>query len=458
MIKQKGFSLVELILVIAIFGVLVGGLGRAVIISAGQAQAGGQRARALAMADEGLEAVRSIRNEAWSNLVAGQHGLAIAGGKWTFNSTSDVTDIFSRQITLTSLDANTIEALSHVSWVQVPYQITSVDIVTRFYKWAGSVVSWATPGQEASLNLSGNSGGTQVVTSGNYAYIIRNSGNPNLSVVDISNPAIPSQVASLNLSNGPRNIFLSGNYLYIASTSNTQELQIINITTPTAPTQAGSYNAPGNDDYLGVYVVGTTAYIARNVAGGQAEFVILNVSNPASITQVGILELGIRPTEVWVSGNYAYLSTYSDTQELMVIDISTPAAPSLVGSLGLAGTADGYTIDGFGSTVVLGRSDGSLHTIDVSNPLSPSLLGTYSAGGAINDLTVGYSNQYAFLTTANVTSDFQVIDISAPASPVLFGSYNGAVTYSGVAYSSSLDRACIASSDTASEFLIMQPQ
>ncbi len=458
MIKQKGFSLVELIIAIAIFGILIAGVGRAIVIVAGNAQATGQRARALALAEEGLEATRSIRNEAWSNLVAGSYGLAISGGKWTFNSTSDVTDIYSRQITLTSLDSNTTEVQSHVSWVQAPYALAAVDLYTRLYKWAGSAISWANPGLQSSLNLAGNSAGTQIATVGNYAYTLRATGNPNFSVIDITNPASPSQVGSMNLSNGPRNIFVSGNFAYIASTSNTRELQIVNISNPAAPVLAGSYNAPGNDDYLGVYVVGTTAYIARNVAAAQNEFVILDVSNPASITQVGSLDLGIRPTEVWVSGNYAYLSTFSDTQELMVINISTPATPTLAGSLDLTGTADANTIDGFGTTVMLGRSDGTAYTVSISNPLSPSLLGSYNAGAAINDLTIGYSNQYAFLATANATSEFQVVDITTLASPVLFGSYNGTAAYNGIAYNSSLDRVCVAGADTALEFVLLQPQ
>lgn len=98
--KQKGFSLVELVIAITIFIIYVGGLAAAAT--------GGHLTRLenakLVQADlfftEGWEAVKSIRNNNWSDITNGTHGLISSSGFWQFSGSSDSFNGFTRIITI----------------------------------------------------------------------------------------------------------------------------------------------------------------------------------------------------------------------------------------------------------------------------------------------------------------------------------------------------------------------
>src|SRR5690606_33532130 len=139
--------------------------------------------------------------------------------------------------------------------------------------------------------------------------------------------------------------------------------------------------------------------------------------------EVGNLELGSDANEVVVIGNYAYIASDSDTQELQVVDVSNVNSPSLVASLNLANTANAETIDGNGDTVVIGRDTvGQVHVINISDPLSPTDEGSYTANGSVQDVVLGNGNMYAFIASSTTNNEFQALNISAPTNIVQVGS------------------------------------
>ena len=77
---SKGFSVVEVLLAASIFSLLVTALVGAFLYGQESSALAGARARAGQLADEGLEASRSIRDGAFTNLTDGAHGLAVSGG------------------------------------------------------------------------------------------------------------------------------------------------------------------------------------------------------------------------------------------------------------------------------------------------------------------------------------------------------------------------------------------
>lgn len=115
---QCGFSLAEAIVAIFIMGIVASTLVGAVIYGMQIAAITGARARASNIADEGMEIVRGIRDENFSNLVDGSYGLQTAANKWMFSGTNDVTDIFTRQITIAPVDSVTKKITSTVTWKQ----------------------------------------------------------------------------------------------------------------------------------------------------------------------------------------------------------------------------------------------------------------------------------------------------------------------------------------------------
>lgn len=133
--KPGGFVLIEVILASALFALLI--LACSVAILSGQEASvlGGNRTRAVFLAEEGLEAVRNIRDEDSAALTNGPHGLMVAGGVWTFSGAEDVTGIYTRVMTISDADTGSKEVTSRVTWQQNAQRAGEVTIVSRLSEW-----------------------------------------------------------------------------------------------------------------------------------------------------------------------------------------------------------------------------------------------------------------------------------------------------------------------------------
>src|SRR3989344_2213289 len=176
-IKDKtGFSIIETLLAGMIFSLLITALTGVYLYGEEATQLAGNRARAVLLAEEGLEAVQNIRDANFSNISNGQHGLAVSGGQWTFSGTGDSSDIFARQVTITQLDANRKTITSNVTWPQNPQRTGSATLTTRLTFWqefVSVIAGWADPNTLAGWrDLSGNNDGVKIQVQGNYAYLI----------------------------------------------------------------------------------------------------------------------------------------------------------------------------------------------------------------------------------------------------------------------------------------------
>lgn len=462
LIRQEGFSLVEIILSSAVFVMLVTAFVGAYLYGEQATMLAGNRLRATLLAEEAIEAVRNIRDPAFSNIIDGTFGLVTAGNQWSLSGSQDVTGIFTRQVTVATVDAKRKIITSNVIWQQNPQRTGSVTIVSRLTNWIAAVANmWVLPTQAASLNLAGNTDGIKVQTQGDYAYVIRGATSANFVVVNVTDPAAPSVSATLSLNGTPQNLALFGNYAFVASDSNAQELQIINIASPTAPVFVGSFDSIGNQNASGIVVSGNTAFLSRK-NGPDMELLTIDITTPAVPTLIGSLELGANANDITISGNYAFISSDDNNQELKVINISNLVAPTLIGSLNLAGNVDAESVVIAGSTILLGQGS-LLYVVDITTPVSPLLLGSVSAGATIGDiaLALGGSNSYVYLATSNTSNEFRVVDISIPSTPTIHGSFNVPGTSSnlfGVAYNATTDRAYSVGQSDASEFIVFAPQ
>lgn len=470
---QKGFSVIEILVAIGIFAVIAIGIVPSIVQTFTIARLGDNETDATLYTQEALEATRSIKNQAWSGLTNGAHGLTSGGGVWAFSGTNNIKGIYTRSITvsdvyrdtsgnlLTSgcanqLDLNAKRTVAATTWNSSPTRANNVTLEAYFTNWKKTAFgNWASPSQESSADVSGNQDGEKIQVQGSYAYMIRSTGSPNFIIFDIS-ASTPVAVGSLALTGNPTNIYVLGRYVFVSNQDNAEELQVIDACTPSAPTQVGSFNAAGNADAGGVFASGSYAYIVRSNSADD-EFIIINVTTPSAPTLTGSFNLTAAGHEVMTMGNYAFIAGADNAEELKVIDISTPATPSQVGSLNLAGGSDAQTIAGFGSTVLTGRTGGELNIINVATPASPSLTATYNAGFTVNDISLGNANLYAFLGDNNNASELQVIDISVLASPSLLGSVNYSSDLHGVAYSSFNDRVYGATLTNTEELASFKP-
>ncbi|MFH1047823.1 MAG: type II secretion system protein [Patescibacteria group bacterium] len=186
--REAGMSVLEVLLAIAIFGVLAASLMTMVwgslVISGGAVE----RIRATLLAEEGLDAARSIRNIAWTELADGDHGLDKTGGLWQFAGASDSTDgLYVRSVNVEAvnrdvngdivavggtLDPRTKKITSTVTW-NSPYDgAKSLALVTHLTNW--NVYDWnQTTDNEFSA---GEFDYTVVVGSGEAAYLLLDTG------------------------------------------------------------------------------------------------------------------------------------------------------------------------------------------------------------------------------------------------------------------------------------------
>lgn len=459
--QAKGFSLVEIILASAIFVFIVAALIGNIIYVQESAVVSGARARAVALAEEGLEASRNIRDASFANLTDGNHGLAISSNQWTFSGTQDVTDsVFTRQLQISTPSANRKQVISQVTWQQTPQRTGSVSLTTYLTNWLATagIGNWSLPILEGTYNAAGNEDGFKVFVSGNYAYLVRNNGTPDFLVIDISNLAAPTLAGSLSLTGTPMSVWAVGNYAYVANRDDSQEIQVIDISNPAAPSQVFSYNASGTNDGDALFISGNYLYLARFGAAGP-ELVIMDISSPAVPTLTGSFDFGATDTfyDLFVYNGYAFLVSGSNTQEVAIVDVSAPATPNFVVSVNLSGNSDALSIAGFTDRLVVGRTSGEVVLLDISTPASPAVISTVATTGSVFDLDIGNSNNYVWLASSGGASEFKIIDISNQAAPTVLGTLDLAGSLNGIFYDSILDRAFGASAANAQELVIIAP-
>lgn len=143
---QKGSLLVEVLLAVAVFGVLVTGVTGAIIYGQQSTLLGSQRAHAAHIAKASNEAIRAIRDENFSLLIPGTYGLTVSGNKWALQGTPDVVDgIYTRSIAISSVDAITRSIAVSVTWQQNPQRTGTVTTNGQLTNWRVATVPSGPP-------------------------------------------------------------------------------------------------------------------------------------------------------------------------------------------------------------------------------------------------------------------------------------------------------------------------
>lgn len=152
--SEGGFSAIEIILASTMLLVLTTVFANAVISGTEGTLLSAARTHATYFAEEGLEAVRNIKEESFSNLTDGTYGLATSSNRWIFSGSQDVNDIFTRQLRISTVDANTKKIESSVSWQQNLQRNASTTLATYLTNWTQIT---ATQADTLTVNVSGAS-------------------------------------------------------------------------------------------------------------------------------------------------------------------------------------------------------------------------------------------------------------------------------------------------------------
>ena len=311
---------------------------------------------------------------------------------------------------------------------------------------------WKYPSSLASIDF--NPSGipaTDIDVDNGFVYITANStelGKHDLWAINVSDPdpLSPSIADSLDTGEGLFAVDVAGDYAYVANNATSSQLIVVKLfddlgdpdlqikatSTLSGVNPAGSFPQAREIFYYDDHVyVGTW-----ETAGPEFHVFTLDPNEvagaaPDNPIHVGSRELNHSIRDIVVRGNYAYLATSGNQNELIVLDISSPGSidPSFPGvgqqepwSFDADGNEDGTAVYILGSRTYLGRAKTgggrpNFYIIDTMNPEDPQNqalasgeLVLTSNNSQVNGIYA--TDNLAFFSTMNPTVGFQIWDIS----------------------------------------------
>lgn len=142
--RQGGFSPVEVLLAATIFGMIATAIIGAIVYGNQSTASSGDRARAVFLAEEGLQAVRNMRDADFANLSAPACipttcGLTQTGNIWNLSGSSDTIDgFYTRQITIAANGTDRKTVTATVSWPSMG-GTNQVSVSTTFSNWLAAI-------------------------------------------------------------------------------------------------------------------------------------------------------------------------------------------------------------------------------------------------------------------------------------------------------------------------------
>jgi len=139
MSREKGQSFLELLIAMGVFILIVSSIVFLIIDSHIVHRIGREETIAAFLAEEGLEAASSIRNNSWEDLAEGEHGISFSGGSWIFLGVEeDIGDKLkegTRKIIVKDVDLDRKKVSSKVTWQLTKNRPLEVESFTYLTNW-----------------------------------------------------------------------------------------------------------------------------------------------------------------------------------------------------------------------------------------------------------------------------------------------------------------------------------
>lgn len=466
MLNRRGQSLIEVILVMFLFAVLGTGLLSTLLSSMLVSSRGVEFTLASGYIQEGIEAVRSIRNRDWSELTNGTHGLSTNSGYYVFAGTSDSLDggRFTRTITVEDvyrtgsltgdiaetgiLDAATKRITINVTW-EVPAGLTknidAVFFVTNVNQqsWVQTLTADFEAGFENSTTMTTNANGEVTLRAHNsdwenveslYRFGLIGGGDrkaiyadpdsdlvfvlgdtdtgEEFHILDMSDVSEnqPTVIAAYECASC-NDFAVRNGYVYLVAHESGPGAEVLILSIPTLST-VGTINLPRSSSANGVDIQGTTLVVVRGYDTDEEEIVFYDVSDPSGPVYLGGADTEYLLDDVAYNGSYAFASGYDDTNEVTAVSQSTF---SVIDTIDLSGTANTDGIDWFDSYVYVGKgnnsSGGELYKINVTDPANMVLSAELEVGDSVNDVKIDTNGDYLVAATRYDTKNFFIVDI-----------------------------------------------
>ena len=472
---HKGQILIELLVAVGMSAILIPAIFTGIFSSREGGVQQSQRLKAVALAEESLEAIRIVREENWENVeVNGIYHPVVSGNTWVLSSGSENVGIFTRSLTISDmyrdisgnlsqtpgiLDPSVKKVVSNVSWGELsPSSISSTTYLTRLTNeeyietlvadfeagfhdgtgvtnlidgevqlGGGGAGDWCDPELTiAALDLPRNGEALALTAIEGKAFVGTgaNASGVSYAEIDISNSSPPVATSpSENWFNGYKTngVFGEQNYAYLATDTNSEEIVIVDTTT-NPYTKIGWFDSPGQTDANSIFVYGNVGYMTSS----NTLYTFDLSSKTGSRPQLGSVGLSGVGNRMYINGTYAYIAISGGSQELQIIDVSTPSVPVVVGSssVGGPGGVDVY-VNEPGTRAYLAVSAApakdEVYIIDtIEKTGSRPVVGSYDTNG-MNPKGIRVVPGNRVIVVGHNGMEYQVISIVDEANPTQCG-------------------------------------
>jgi len=243
---------------------------------------------------------------------------------------------------------------------------------------------------------------------GNTAFVIARSANT-LAAFDVTDPQ-NIRVKDMTTANlhGPHSVVANGRHVYVANEYD--NLLVVFETSPVLRS-IGAIGLPGAPE--DVFVSGNYAYLTGS--GASPFLAVVDISDPFNPVVRSFVLLGGR--SVHVSGDWAYVAA---TDGLDVYDVSDPDEIVHAGSASeMASSPSAIYVSGNRAFVTM-ESSNALVIYDIANPGAPVALGSSPTGSLLRPVSVMVSGDHAFVACEGEAATSEnngvvVFDVSDPA-------------------------------------------
>ncbi len=464
----RGQSLVEVMIAVALFAVLGTGILGVTISAVQGSKEAAELVSAAALQQEGMTAVRSIRNRDFDEFINGTYGTTTTNGYYELFGASDslLGGKFVRSITVAdvyrtggltgdiagsgTLDAASKKITLSTVWTTLSGKIQTISSdfyvfdLTPALTWLQTTLAEFNAGFFNSTDAVSVSGGEVKLRlmdtdwnpvkslrtvdangTGDLVEIYFDEANDLLytlqlgtttyefsrySVSGVSESA-PTFIDGFDTATIPNDFVISGNYAYIATTTDSSEVIVVRLSTMT---QVNTINITGNGDGSGVDVTGTTLVVSRQ-STGDAELYVYDISTPeGTISLLGSTEIGADVNDVVVSSTHAFLATADNAAEVRAVSLSTFAS---VDTENLTGNGDAFTVERVGTNLYVGRADGGgdpdFQKINITTPTAMALVSSVDTASQVNNIAIDVSESFAALATGSTSQSLTMVTLAS---------------------------------------------
>jgi hypothetical protein len=239
---------------------------------------------------------------------------------------------------------------------------------------------------------------------GDFAFIA--DGSNGFLITNITNPKDSKLIGSYKENSfNAQSVFIDENIAFIYEP--TQGLVLLNLTDKAQPTKIANHSFSGN--IYDIFVTNDVAFVALGSEG----LMILDISNPSQPILIQSLKNGFYQ-DIEVINEIAYII---HNQDLLIMNVSDPSSLSDIGYLDLEGT--NYALDVEGSYAYIDAGELELNIVNTSILENPELITTFNVSGQgeinANSTDLIYSNNIVYISNGIDGNAF--VDVSDPFFP-----------------------------------------